>query len=109
MSPTVMRGDRLPNGSWNTICMRARNGAQAALVEAADLASLEADAALAVLQAQHRKSHGGLPEPLSPTSPTVSPARTDKRHAIDRPHRADHPAQHAAADREMHAHIVAPP
>ena len=47
-----------------------------------------------------------LPEPLSPTSPTVSPSRTVDANAVDRAHMADDAAQHAAADREMHFHVV---
>ena len=47
-----------------------------------------------------------LPEPLSPTSPTVSPSRTLIDHAIDGADFGDFPAQQAAADGEMNLQIL---
>ncbi len=41
-----------------------------------------------------------LPQPLSPTSDSVSPRRSVEAHVVDRPHVADQPAQESPADRE---------
>ncbi len=47
-----------------------------------------------------------LPEPDSPTTPTVWPSRTVERHAVDRLHMADRAAQEAVADWEPHPHVL---
>ena len=48
-----------------------------------------------------------LPQPLSPTSPSVSPRPTAQAHAVDGAHRPVHPPQEARADREMDFQVVA--
>ena len=79
---TVMRGDRLPNGSWNTICISRRTGRiwrndspcnsrPRKRIEPSDEISRRIASASVV-----------LPDPLSPTIPSVSPARTDKLAAF---------------------------
>ena len=107
MSPTDMRGERLPNGSWKTICMRARSRRSDALVERGEIAALEADHALRVLRGEGSANPiVDLPEPHLADQPTVSPART----ATDTPSTARTwptvAPQEAAPDREMDAHIL---
>ena len=41
-----------------------------------------------------------LPQPLSPTRPSVSPSCTVKLDVVDRAHMADDAAEHALGDRE---------
>ena len=47
-----------------------------------------------------------LPEPDSPTTPSVSPWRTAMLDAVDRLDVADRPAQHAALDREPDLEVL---
>ena len=107
MSATDMRGDSEPNGSWNTICMSRRNGRISLNLQALDLACRGRRSA------RPRRSAAGcaspsvvLPEPDSPTTPSVSPLRTSMRDAVDRLDVADHLAQHAALDRKPDLEIV---
>ncbi len=76
ISSTVMRGLRLPKGSWNTICISARSGRicpvrkpwmsrpRKMIGPSDEISRIMASASVV------------LPEPDSPTMPTVSPART---------------------------------
>ncbi len=47
-----------------------------------------------------------LPQPLSPTSPSVSPRLHAQADAVDSAHRSLHPPQQPRADREMHLQVA---
>jgi hypothetical protein len=77
--PTVRRGLSEPNGSWNTICMRRRTGRSARALSAAMSApsTMIWPLSASISRAMQRAAVD-LPEPDSPTMPTVSPRRTLK-------------------------------
>ena len=106
---TDRRGDRLPNGSWNTICMSRRSGRRRRDDQpwmswsrkrmAPSLRSRRSSASPSVV----------LPEPLSPTTPSVWPRVHPQIDAVDRLDVADGAAQQAALDREIDLHLRRPP
>ncbi len=78
-SPMVTRGSRLARGSWNTIC-RSLRAARNALTSAWAISrpisvTAPADRGRSRITARARVD---LPEPLSPTTPRVSPRRMVK-------------------------------
>ena len=80
-APTRRRGSRLPNGSWNTICMRRRSRRHSPRDASAQRSAIEADVALARRRCRPsiRRPSVLLPEPDSPTTPTPSPRATAER------------------------------
>ena len=88
MSPTVIRGLSEPYGSWKMICI-SRRSARSRSGPARQALAVEADAC-------RRSARSGdsmrpvvdLPQPDSPTSPSVSPRRDREVDAVDRAHRA---------------------
>ena len=103
--PTVMRGLSEAYGSWNTIWNRWRSCAQLlALAGRRDVLPVEARPSPEVGRIRSRSSRPvvDLPQPDSPTRPSVSP-RCDVE-ATRRTRPAPWPtvaAEHAAADREV--------
>ncbi len=65
----------------------------------------EPDAALRLHQAQQRIAHGGFAGAALADQPDGLALMHHDIDAVDGADMADRPAQHAAADREMHAHI----
>jgi hypothetical protein len=79
MSPTVMRGLSDAYGSWNTICMRRRSGRIAeAEAPAISCPAKRIDPAVGSWMRTTRRAKVDLPQPDSPTTPTVSPAATSR-------------------------------
>ncbi len=78
MSPTDMRGLKDPNGSWNTICMSRRNGRIA--LKRRPWISLPRNTIGPSDEISRSRARPSvvLPEPDSPTTPSVSPLRTDR-------------------------------
>ena len=77
--PTVRLGLSEPNGSWNTICRRRRTGRSARGASAAmSVPSTMIWPLSASIKRAMQRAAVDLPEPDSPTIPTVSPRRTLK-------------------------------
>ena len=75
-TPTVMRGSSDAYGSWNTICISRRSAAQLALAERGELGALgtsPSPTSARCSRSTHRPTVD-LPEPDSPTRPSVCPA-----------------------------------
>ena len=81
MSDTDMRGDSEPNGSWNTICMSWRNGRIALNLRPCSGLPRKTIGPSDEISRRIASPSVVLPEPDSPTIPSVSPLRT----AIDTP------------------------
>jgi hypothetical protein len=79
MSPAVMRGLSEANGSWNTICIERRSGRNSALLRwlisspLRRIAPLDGSTSRSTVRATV-----DLPQPDSPTRPSVSPGATEK-------------------------------
>ena len=74
-----MRGLSDAYGSWNTICMRRRSGRIAAAVASAiSCPAKRIDPAVGSWMRTMRRAKVDLPQPDSPTRPTVSPAATSR-------------------------------
>ncbi len=67
----------------------------------------EHDRAFAEIRRNSARPSVVLPDPDSPTTPSVSPRRMASRNAVDRLDVADGPPQQAALDREPDAQVVA--
>ena len=95
-----MRGLSEANGSWNTICIERRCGRNSALPRW--VISLPFSLMLPLVGSTSRstlRATVDLPQPDSPTSPSVSPDAKREADAVDGMHRADPTAQDAAAHR----------
>ncbi len=77
--PIVMRGSRLASGSWKTICNSCRSGC-ISLREACAIfrPSHATDPADGSSSFNTPRASVDFPQPLSPTTPTVSPGRSDR-------------------------------
>ena len=80
-SPTIcaidIRGDSAPNGSWKTTCISRRSGRSPRAESPWQSLPGEANRGPAHACSRSRASPSVvLPEPLSPTTPTVCPSRT---------------------------------
>ena len=93
-APTVRRGSSERYGSWNTICTRRRNGAQRAAAGFATDDAADADRRRASARSAARCSAPtvDLPEPDSPTMPSVSPGGPRGRRRRPRAPRGAGPA-----------------
>ena len=85
MPPTVIRGLRLAYGSWKIICIRRRIATQPVALERRHVDAVELDRAR-----PSARTGGGwparssiLPQPDSPTSPSVSPRAQAERDTVD--------------------------
>ena len=76
-APTVRRGLSERYGSWNTICTRLRCGRSARAESFATSApSIRIAPPLGSISRAMQRATVDLPEPDSPTMPSVSPRRT---------------------------------
>src|SRR5579862_3834460 len=79
ISRTRIRGFNEPNGSWKTICIRARKGRKArSSIPSISRPSKNASPPVAGISFNNVRPTVVLPLPLSPTRPTVFPAGTEK-------------------------------
>ena len=78
--PTVMRGLSDAYGSWKIICIVAAQRPQRRSGELRDVLAVEARSSrtVGVEQRMSRRAVVDLPQPDSPTMPSVSPRRTSK-------------------------------
>ena len=85
IAPTRLRGLSEAYGSWKTICISRRSGRSARRVEPRDVAPVEHARCPTVSSCRRTRQRPSvdLPQPDSPTRPSVSPARTSKRDAVD--------------------------
>jgi hypothetical protein len=100
-----MRGESEPKGSWKTICMSLRSGRIALPGEPSSLAH-EAMRPFGRDEAQQARPSVVLPEPDSPTTPSVSPLPHFRRDAVDRLDVPTGAAQEAALDGEPDLEIL---
>ena len=71
--PTVRRGSSDAYGSWKTICISRRNGRRSSqLSPTSSLPLYFTEPALGGISCRTQRPSVDLPEPLSPTSPSVS-------------------------------------
>src|SRR5450830_1462838 len=73
ISLTLMRGLRLPNGSWNTTCISRRNGRTCCWVRRSSCWPSKRIPPLLAIRRRIARPRVDLPEPLSPTMPRVCP------------------------------------
>ena len=79
MSPAVMRGLSEANGSWNTICIERRSGRSSALLRwVMSCPSIRIAPEVGSTSRSTLRATVDLPQPDSPTSPSVSPTPTEK-------------------------------
>ena len=100
LSPIGVRGSSDAYGSWKMICIRRRYGCSAAPFSV--VMSVPSKTIVPAVGSMSRSSSRPtvvLPQPDSPTRPSVSPRRTDEVDAVDGAHLGDGPLQDAAADR----------
>ena len=85
MAPTLSRGSREANGSCKTICI-SPHGAERPLIEGAQVRAVELDPSGGRLDEAQDGASVVLPQPDSPTMPSVSPRLTVKltrrRHGL---------------------------
>ena len=74
---TVMRGLKEPKGSWKTICMRRRSGRMRLKVRPWIERSSKVMGPSLDISRSSASASVVLPEPLSPTTPTVCPSRIE--------------------------------
>ena len=75
----VLRGLSEEYGSWKTICTSRRSGFSARRAQVRDVRAVEADVPLVGSSSRTiRRAVVVLPQPVSPTMPSVSPRRTSK-------------------------------
>ena len=109
MSPTVIRGFSEVYGSCITICMlrRSRRSSPAAHPGTGPCPRGYARPAVGVSSRISSLASVDLPQPDSPTRPSVSPRRSSKLTPSTALHRADLPLeQHALGDREVLDQVV---
>ena len=88
--PTVIRGFRLAYGSWKIICIRRRIRRRAAPSSGVrSTPSKMIEPAVGLYRRTIARPVVLLPQPDSPTRPSVSPRRISKSIAVDRPDVAD--------------------
>ena len=97
--PTRLRGLSDANGSWKTICISRRSGS-ICLAAGVVMSSPRKRIAPSVASIRRMIARDSvvLPQPDSPTSPSVSPSAIDERHVVDGVH-----AGHLAVDQEAPA------
>ena len=97
-----------PNGSWKISCISRRVAAQRVAVERQQIVAVEAHRARRSARsgAARRRPSVVLPQPDSPTMPSVSPAARSKLDAVDGAHHAARAAEQARRDREVLAQIA---
>ena len=79
MAATVMRGFRLANGSWKMICMsRARPRSSCGPIAPTSRPSNSTSPAVGSISRSTQRPVVLLPQPDSPTTPSVSPAASSK-------------------------------
>ena len=79
LSPIGVRGSRLAYGSWKMICIRRRYGFSAAPLSAVSSSpSNRIEPAVGSMRRRISRPTVVLPQPDSPTSPSVSPRRISK-------------------------------
>ena len=72
--PTVLRGFSDAYGSWKIICMSRRSSRSSPPLQLGDVVAVELDRALGGSYSRiTTRARVDLPQPVSPTSPTVSP------------------------------------
>ena len=76
MSDTDMRGDSEPYGSWNTICMLRRCGRISLKRSSCSGLPMNTIGPSEEISRRMARPSVVLPEPDSPTTPSVSPLRT---------------------------------
>ena len=88
IAPTVMRGLSEANGSWKMICMSRRSARSSSLVERGDVLRRRTSTSPEVGSISRRMQRPvvDLPQPDSPTRPSVSPAVEVEADAVDRMH-----------------------
>ena len=104
---TDMRGLSEPNGSWKTICISRRSGRIALKESRRCRVPMKSMRPSDEISRASARPSVVLPEPDSPTTPSVWPARTVDVDAVDRLHMADGPAEEALLDREPDLDVVA--
>ena len=88
MSSTDMRGLSAPYGSWKMICIGAALLAAAPSRRARDVGAVEQDgAAVGSISRISRRPSVDLPQPDSPTRPSVSPGMDVELHVVHRAQR----------------------
>ena len=106
---TRMRGLSEAYGSWKMICIRGARGAARSPLQARQVAC-PSKRTLAARSAGISRRMAlpavVLPQPDSPTSASVRPARDGERNAVDRLDMADHALEQARADRKMHFQVA---
>ena len=90
IEPTVRRGFSDEYGSWKIICISRRSGRSSAARELRDVAAVEARSRRAVGSSRRssRRAVVDLPQPDSPTRPSVSPGCDVEGDAVHRAHGA---------------------
>ena len=100
--PTVWRGLSDEYGSWKTICISRRSGRICARAQTRDVAARRSGSCPAVGSSSLSISRAvvDLPQPDSPTMPSVSPRAHAERDVLDGVHLARVAGEHARGDRE---------
>ena len=80
IAPTVMRGLSEANGSWKMICMSRQSDLQRAAIERGrrSVPSNQTSPAVGSISRRMQRPVVDLPQPDSPTRPSVSPAAMSK-------------------------------
>ena len=102
LSPMGVRGSSDAYGSWKMICIRRRYGLRRAPLSFG--MSTPSNMIVPDVGSMSRSSSRPtvvLPQPDSPTSPSVSPRRISNDDAVDGLHLTDGPLQDAAPHREV--------
>ena len=102
IAPTVMRGLSEANGSWKMICMSRQSARNAAASSAVTLRpSNQTSPAVGSIRRRMQRPVVDLPQPDSPTRPSVSPGAMSKLTPSTACTTSALRAEQAAADREV--------
>ena len=102
IAPTVMRGLSEANGSWKMICMLRRMARRLLLSRpSTSWPSKLISPSLGSIRRSTQRPVVDLPQPDSPTSPSVSPGCDVERNAVDRVHAPDLARQKPAVNRKL--------
>ena len=105
--PTRLRGFSDEYGSWKTICISRRSGSQPPLPSCVMSApSKRIEPLVGSSRRTISRAVVDLPQPDSPTRPSVSPSTNVERDVLDRVHHSPDAAEDRLLDRKMLRQVV---